>query len=97
MSVSFISASELQCWIDTKECGVDFLIIDVRDSDFETGNIPNCKNIPSDIFLKTPLNFDLKAENLVFHCALSQVRGPKCAQTYARLTGKDVFVLQGYN
>lgn len=95
MSVSIISTQELQQWIDEKECGVDFLIVDVRDADFETGNIPQCINIPADLFLKDPKKQNLTASKLVFHCALSQVRGPKCAQAYSRMTGNDVFVLQG--
>lgn len=63
------------------------LVVDVRDSDFEGGHIRGCLNRPA-------LNFDQDADvdefidrelkpgikTVVMHCALSQVRGPHCAQ-----------------
>ena len=32
---------------------------------------------------------------LVFHCVLSQVRGPKCARMYSDKFNRDVYVLVG--
>ncbi|PVU97403.1 hypothetical protein BB560_005743, partial [Smittium megazygosporum] len=65
---------------------VDYQIIDVRDNDFLGGNIPGAINIPA-------YEFESKSNQLavsyaqvpmmVFHCALSQSRGPKCARIYA--------------
>lgn len=63
----------------------DFLVVDVRDDDYEGGNIKGAMNYPSREFL---LNVDkLVAETkdvpvMVFHCTLSQVRGPKAARIY---------------
>jgi len=70
----------------------DFVVIDVRDDDYEGGNIKGCLNYPSRQFL---LNVDglikeTKSVPLViFHCALSQVRGPKAARIYSE-TRKNV-------
>ncbi|KAJ3091047.1 hypothetical protein HK102_001867 [Quaeritorhiza haematococci] len=69
----------------SKKAGVDYLIVDVRGDDFEGGHIPKCKNIPSDEFLvKVSQYVDefRSVKKVVFHCALSQVRGPKCASRY---------------
>lgn len=63
-------------------------IVDVRDDDFEGGNILSAKNYPSSSFadgvqdlVKGPLK-DYK--QVVFHCHLSQARGPKAAGQYAQ-------------
>ncbi len=60
-----------------KRPGKDYLIVDVRDSDFIGGHIPNCRNEPSITFLDTldDLVRDTKdLPQVIFHCALSQSR-----------------------
>lgn len=60
-----------------KRPGKDYLIVDVRDSDFIGGHIPNCRNEPSATFLDTldDLVRDTKdVPQVIFHCALSQAR-----------------------
>ncbi|KAL1738997.1 major facilitator superfamily domain-containing protein, partial [Schizophyllum fasciatum] len=80
----------------------DFLVIDVRDDDYAGGNIKGARNYPSREFL---LNVDkLVAETknvpvMVFHCTLSQVRGPKAArETRQNIADdapeQDVYVLR---
>ncbi|EST07007.1 Rhodanese-like domain protein [Kalmanozyma brasiliensis GHG001] len=71
---------------DTKQREV--AIVDVRDDDFEGGNILNARNHPSSTFpdqvqdlIYGPLK-DYK--QVVFHCHLSQARGPKAAGQYAQ-------------
>jgi rhodanese-related sulfurtransferase len=62
-------------------------IIDVRDSDFIGGHIRGCKNVPAPTLdWKMPeLVRELKQkEVVVFHCALSQQRGPSAALKYLR-------------
>lgn len=62
-------------------------VIDVRGSDFIGGHIVGCLNIPaSDLDWKTPeLVRTLKdKDTVVFHCALSQQRGPSAALKYLR-------------
>lgn len=63
------------------------LVVDVRDSDFEGGHIRGCLNRPAfnfdrdadvDEFIDHELTPGIKT--VIMHCALSQVRGPHCAQ-----------------
>ncbi|KAI8812068.1 Rhodanese-like domain-containing protein [Cladochytrium replicatum] len=87
------------------------IVVDVRGDDFEGGHVRGAVNIPSHIVLDdekmdTEVIQRLEAyPNVVFHCQLSQVRGPKCAaRYYAALAHKagsvsavkqQVFVLEG--
>ncbi|RUO95317.1 hypothetical protein BC936DRAFT_144497, partial [Jimgerdemannia flammicorona] len=63
----------------------DYLVVDVRDDDFEGGNIPGALNVPSSVLLDripTLINEYAQVPKVVFHCAMSQVRGPKSARIY---------------
>ena len=88
--------------------GQDYLIIDVRSHEerLQNGWIPNSINIPSVQFeqeLELILAQYHSISNLYFHCALSQVRGPKCAQKYvaainhseAHNLEQSIFILRG--
>ncbi|CAG8747573.1 13006_t:CDS:2 [Cetraspora pellucida] len=79
---SYIQAEELRDIIKnkTKIPGKDYLIVDVRDDDYQGGNIPNCINRPSD-------NFENSLGALISE--YSQVRGPSCAMTYANKVNTD--------
>jgi len=60
-----------------KRPGEDYLVIDVRDSDFVGGNITNCRRAPSATFVDNldDLIRDTKdLPRVIFHCALSQSR-----------------------
>ncbi|KAL2800247.1 Rhodanese-like protein [Aspergillus keveii] len=83
-------------------------IIDVRDSDHIGGHILSSTWVPSsslDYRLPELVRTLQDKEKVVFHCALSQQRGPSAALRYARererMLGKDeslkqeVFVLEG--
>ncbi|KEQ86293.1 Rhodanese-like protein [Aureobasidium pullulans EXF-150] len=85
-------------------------VIDVRDSDYIGGHIAGGTNIPSNTHdYKMPeLVRTLKdKETVVFHCALSQQRGPSAALRYLRererlspgmegeSKGQTVYVLDG--
>ncbi|KAH8597312.1 hypothetical protein B0O99DRAFT_618516 [Bisporella sp. PMI_857] len=63
-------------------------IIDVRDDDHIGGHIKNSTHIPSNTINQARLNrlvTELKdKDTVIFHCALSQVRGPKAALGYLR-------------
>ncbi|ORX46699.1 hypothetical protein BCR36DRAFT_331629 [Piromyces finnis] len=85
---TYIEAKELADWIldPNMKARKDYIIIDVRDDDYPFGNICHCKNIPSIKFLDNIEHYVLKCKRIpkiVFHCAMSQVRGPKCANRYA--------------
>jgi rhodanese-related sulfurtransferase len=80
--ISHVQLAEL---IRAKKPGVT--IIDVRDSDFIGGHIIGCKNVPvSTHDYKMPeLVRTLRDQDaVVFHCALSQQRGPSSALRYLR-------------
>ncbi|PYH39255.1 phosphatase YCH1 [Aspergillus neoniger CBS 115656] len=83
-------------------------IIDVRDSDHVGGHITTSTWVPSsslDYRLPELIRTLADKEKVVFHCALSQQRGPSAALRYARererILGEEeskkqeVFVLEG--
>lgn len=103
--VKKVSGFELRSvLLDSKRInGIDYAIVDVRDEDFSYGNIQGCKNIPSSEFNNIEKVHELIKDvpTLYFHCMLSQVRGPKCAQRYSNFLNsqgihqKQIFVLEG--
>ncbi|KAF9281833.1 hypothetical protein BGZ74_002264 [Mortierella antarctica] len=71
----------------TKVPRKDYLIIDVRDADYIGGHIPGCLNIPAhDLPDQLPQLIEeyKNVPQLFFHCALSQVRGPKAANRWSQ-------------
>ncbi|CAO0792679.1 unnamed protein product [Mucor circinelloides] len=70
----------------SKQPGKDYVIVDVRGEDYKGGHIPGAINVPAnEMYDKAN---DLISEysqvpKIYFHCALSQVRGPKSARIYA--------------
>nr|XP_019013783.1 uncharacterized protein I206_01856 [Kwoniella pini CBS 10737]OCF52564.1 hypothetical protein I206_01856 [Kwoniella pini CBS 10737] len=83
----------------------EFAVVDVRDSDFVGGNIVSAINCPSDTFHANVDELVKKLESVpkvIFHCALSQARGPKAARIYAETrshalpssSSQEVFVLR---
>ncbi|KAI9512377.1 Rhodanese-like domain-containing protein [Russula earlei] len=110
MSVRYISRDDLSEIIKSdKRPGEDYLVVDVRDSDFVGGNIPNCRRSPSLTFsgdLDDLIRDTKDVPRVIFHCALSQARGPTAAQQYVdrraqpqhqqdNNTKQEVLVLQG--
>ncbi|KAK0551200.1 Cdc25 phosphatase Ibp1 [Tilletia horrida] len=64
----------------------ELAIVDVRDDDFVGGSIVGAKNVPSSSFEQRvdSLVKDLvDVPKVVFHCHLSQQRGPKAARIYS--------------
>lgn len=60
-----------------KRPGKDYLVVDVRDSDFIGGNIVNCRHLPSNTFFDKLDALVRETKNMpqvIFHCALSQSR-----------------------
>ncbi|KAF9525521.1 Rhodanese-like domain-containing protein [Crepidotus variabilis] len=76
----------------------DYVVVDVRDEDFVGGNIKGAINEPSQVFLHNVDGLVKQTREVplvIFHCALSQVRGPKAARIYAEtrenvLKGNDI-------
>lgn len=70
----------------TKKAGKDYVIVDVRGDDYDGGHIPGAINVPANQMYDKAN--DLISEykdvpKIYFHCALSQVRGPKSARIYS--------------
>jgi rhodanese-related sulfurtransferase len=62
------------------------VVIDVRDEDFVGGHIAGARNVPAANVKRDPAALARSlwpASRVVFHCALSQVRGPKAAARFA--------------
>lgn len=61
-------------------------VVDVRDDDYEGGHIVGAVHAPSFTFLDrvdSLVGKELQGfEKVVFHCSLSQQRGPKAARVY---------------
>ncbi|KAL9235986.1 hypothetical protein vseg_010702 [Gypsophila vaccaria] len=106
-SISYISASQL---LSLKTRRPNFAIIDVRDDERGyDGHIAGSLHFASDTFLDKLPNLVHQVQGkdtLVFHCALSQVRGPKCARRLSEYLAettqdagiKDILVLErGFN
>jgi rhodanese-related sulfurtransferase len=88
--------------------GKKLLVIDVRDDDFDGGNIIGAVNIPSHTFPNQVAELIARTcdgnHELVFHCMMSQVRGPRCcrlflAELYDKVENVDlhpeVYILEG--
>jgi len=86
---------------------IDYAIVDVRDADFIGGNIPHCIHIPSSEFAQSVDELVERLKDVplvVFHCFLSQQRGPKAARIFLEarveklpdLAGKqEITILRG--
>lgn len=107
----FITPSTLRSWF-VPSSSRRFAIVDVRDSDFIGGHIKGCLHYPAGNFNETLPELRNKliashVQDVVFHCALSQVRGPKSALRFLRsiesldadektkFAGLNVWVLDG--
>ncbi|KAF8879090.1 Rhodanese-like domain-containing protein [Gymnopilus junonius] len=86
-TVRYMNHTELAGLIKSgKVPGKDFTIIDVRDDDYIGGNIKGCINYPSRDFLMSVDSLVQETKDVplvIFHCMLSQARGPKAARIYA--------------
>ncbi|KAK4046462.1 Cdc25 phosphatase Ibp1 [Microbotryomycetes sp. JL201] len=89
-SISYIDHTELRQLMESSsssDAQQKYCIVDVRDEDFTGGNIKGATNVPSETWTEQSADDLVKrldgVENVIFHCALSQVRGPKAARRYA--------------
>ena len=108
-TLSYITRDRLASLIRAKTPGLS--IIDVRDSDYVGGHILNSQNLPTSTheYRMPELVRSLRDQDtVVFHCVLSQQRGPSSALRYlrerermatgnqigARMDGKDILEAQ---
>jgi len=87
--LEFISREDLAKHMQTQSSGLphNIAVVDVRDSDHIGGHIKGSTWVPSnELDYKTPeLIRTMKGKDIVvFHCALSQQRGPSAALRYLR-------------
>ncbi|CEL62530.1 Dual specificity phosphatase ibp1 OS=Schizosaccharomyces pombe (strain 972 / ATCC 24843) GN=ibp1 PE=1 SV=1 [Rhizoctonia solani AG-1 IB] len=108
-SFRYISPTELgELMKSEKKPMKDYAVVDVRDDDFLGGNIVGCVRAPSSNYLTTVDDLISKTKDvpqMVFHCALSQQRGPKAARVYAETrnnrlnpgetSAQEIYVLRG--
>lgn len=84
-SLPFISREKLADLVRSKSPSL--AIIDVRDNDYIGGHILNCTNVPvhqHDYRMPELVRTLRDKDTVVFHCALSQQRGPSSALRYLR-------------
>ena len=104
-TLSFITRESLASLVRSKSPSL--AIIDVRDSDYIGGHIAGCQNVPvntHDYRIPELVRTLKDKDTVVFHCALSQQRGPSSALRYLRERGRllgeegkeqSVYVLRG--
>ncbi|OBA19369.1 Rhodanese-like protein [Metschnikowia bicuspidata var. bicuspidata NRRL YB-4993] len=87
----FISPMALRSWFASKSPSGNgkFAVVDVRDSDFVGGHIKGCYHYAAGEIYETLPELrrrllENKIDDVVFHCALSQVRGPKSTLVFLR-------------
>lgn len=105
-SISYVTSSQLL----SLKPHPNVVVVDVRDDERNyDGHIAGSLHFASDTFyenLPSLVQAVKGKDTLVFHCALSQVRGPKCARRFVEYLSemkedvgiKNVMVLErGYN
>ncbi|KAL2164799.1 hypothetical protein VTH06DRAFT_95 [Thermothelomyces fergusii] len=87
LSAASLSKLLLAAQEATTAGGQAIAVVDVRDDDYIGGHIKGSVNVPSrtlDAMLPTLVRQLQDKETVVFHCALSQQRGPAAALRYIR-------------
>jgi rhodanese-related sulfurtransferase len=83
---------ELAEIVKTKRANAEYVVVDVRDDDFRGGNIRGARNAPSRGFQGAVDALVADTRNvpvIVFHCMLSQERGPKAARVRGAARGGE--------
>lgn len=85
--LKFLSPATLRAWF--RGGNSNFAVVDVRDLDFVGGHIKGCWHYPSNDFVARLPELqkrliDNQISDVVFHCALSQVRGPSSTLKFLR-------------
>ncbi|PPQ85162.1 hypothetical protein CVT25_004169 [Psilocybe cyanescens] len=91
-TLRYINGDELADIMKSGKVPKDFVVVDVRDDDYVGGNIKGSMNYPSAEFLSNVDGLVKETKEVpfvIFHCALSQVRGPKAARIYSE-TRKNI-------
>lgn len=81
---SYISAKDLSTKLRD---GASVTVVDVRDEDRAGGHIRGSVHVPAHEFQREVPRFlsqSATKEAVVFHCMMSQMRGPRCALAFAK-------------
>lgn len=82
-AISYISVKDLSAKL---RAGEPVVVVDVRDDDRAGGHIKGSTHVPAYDFKRAVPHFlSLWAakDAVVFHCMMSQMRGPSCARAFA--------------
>lgn len=88
-SLRFIEPAEVVSMVTSPDKKEDTAVVDVRGKDeFSDGHIVNAVNYQSDLWQNPAFVDEVIQENLdkkvvVFHCMMSQQRGPNCARIFS--------------
>ncbi|KAK5939836.1 Cdc25 phosphatase Ibp1 [Knufia obscura] len=91
--LKFIKPAELANSLRQQQTASEVAVIDVRDNDHVGGHIKGSQWVPAhelDARMPELLRTNKDKQRVVFHCMLSQQRGPKAALAYARAKAYDV-------
>jgi rhodanese-related sulfurtransferase len=97
--ISYMEPKEIEKKIKNKLD--NYLVVDVRDDDYELYKIKGSKNYPSYKFEKEAEKLydyvkSKSIQDIIFHCTYSQVRGPKAAKHFQEKYKEfNIFVLKG--
>ncbi|GAA5913216.1 hypothetical protein JCM8208_003237 [Rhodotorula glutinis] len=92
MNYTFLNPDQLEQLVRKGQPGKDYAVVDVRDDDYRGGNLPGAIRAPTE--QRTEQSVQDLVEQLkdvptvIFHCTMSQVRGPKAARIYADAMNK---------
>lgn len=92
-SLRFIKPADLANSLRQPETASKVAVIDVRDNDHLGGHVRGSQWVPInhlDARIPELLRVNKDKDRVVFHCMLSQQRGPKAALTYARAKAYEV-------
>ncbi|KAL7665479.1 Rhodanese domain-containing protein [[Candida] zeylanoides] len=99
--LKYISPATLRSWFrgGSPTGRGRFAVVDVRDADYVGGHIKGCLHYPAATFAETLPELHQRlsdVDDVVFHCALSQVRGPSSTLKFLRSHGTpNTWVLRG--
>jgi rhodanese-related sulfurtransferase len=92
-SITYIKPSALSNQLLDPSASSKVAVVDVRDNDYLGGHIKNSVHAPIDQFdarMPELLRTLKDKDRVVFHCMLSQQRGPSAALSYARAKAEQV-------
>ena len=92
-NLKFIKPADLANSLSQPQALSKVAVIDVRDNDHLGGHVKNSQWVPInqlDARMPELLRVNREKERVVFHCMLSQQRGPKAALAYARARAYEV-------